>query len=67
MSEQDTHPLEIFVGQFGQYVEVNRIVREDICVLSESELFEPVRNVAHDGYEAFWSEKLTPRLYRTIL
>ena len=63
MSEQDSHALQIFVGQVGQYVEVDRIVCEDSGVLSKSELFEPGRNIAHDGTEAFW-KKLTTAHYR---
>src|SRR6516162_6157892 len=50
MPEQDADLLKVLVSQVMQHRGVNSILGKTLCVLLQTEFFEPVRNLLHRGF-----------------
>ena len=48
MAQQHAHALEVLVREFGQYLQIDGIVLENLGVLAQAQVFEPLCRIAYD-------------------
>jgi hypothetical protein len=49
MPEQDTDVLEVLISQVGECRNADPVFSKAFCILSETELLEPVSDLLHRG------------------